>query len=341
MVELGKVAILGATGAVGKELVSILGERCHVSKLSLLASKASDGIEIEGGGKRHTVREVTESALEGHDVVFMSAGAARSRQWAPVCKEQGALVVDNSSAFRMDPDVPLVVPEVNPWALKPDTWLVANPNCVVAILTVALAPLANLGRIRRLVMSTYQSASGGGAALMDDLIQETKAYLADTSYEPRVSPHPYAFNLFSHNTPIGHDGANEEETKVVEETRKVMGRPDLGVNVTCVRVPVLRAHSVSVTVEFEGEAPSPDTVRDTLMGADGVKIVDFRSANRFPMPSEASGADEVLVGRIRLDPSSASSLCMFVCGDQLRKGAALNAVQIAERCVALRASIPR
>ncbi|MGE3127563.1 MAG: aspartate-semialdehyde dehydrogenase [Fimbriimonadaceae bacterium] len=340
MVQLGKVAIMGATGAVGRELLDIVSQRNATTRLSLLASRSSDGLEIESSGRKHLVREVTDESLAGHDVVFLCAGAPRSRHWAPVCIEQGALVVDNSSAFRMDPDVPLVVPEVNAWALKPESRLVANPNCVVAIVTVALAPLSKLGHIKRLVMSTYQSASGGGAALMDDLVKETSAYLNETSYAAQVTPHTYAFNLFSHNTPIGQDGSNEEETKVVEETRKIMARPDLAVNVTCIRVPVLRAHSVSMTVEFEGPAPSVEAAREALMGADGVKVVDFRSANRFPMPSEASGADEVLVGRLRQDPSSPNGLCLFLCGDQLRKGAALNAVQIAERCLALRTSSP-
>ncbi|MCC6403206.1 MAG: aspartate-semialdehyde dehydrogenase [Fimbriimonadaceae bacterium] len=340
MAQLGKVAIVGATGAVGRELCEIIAQRNPTARLSLLASQASHGQEIEVHGRSHTVREVTAESLAKHDVVFFCAGAPRSRQWAPICVEDGALVVDNSSAFRMDPEVPLVVPEVNPWALKPDTRLVANPNCVAAILTVALAPLAKLGHVRRLVLSTYQSASGGGAALMNDLLKETSAYLAETHYEAQIAPHTYAFNLFSHNTPIGEDGANEEEQKVAEETRKIMARPDLGVNVTCIRVPVLRAHSISATVEFEGTAPSVETAREALLSAEGVKVVDFRSANRFPMPSEASGADEVLVGRLRHDPSSPNALCLFACGDQLRKGAALNAVQIAERCLEMRSASP-
>ena len=329
-----RVAVLGATGAVGREFVSLFERRSlPIGELRLLASARSAGQTIPFRNGQAVVEEVSEQSFEGVDVAFFSAGAGRSREWAPVAQAAGALVVDNSSAFRMDPDVPLVVPEVNWAAVRPEHSLIANPNCVAVILCMAVAPLLSLGRVRRLVVSTYQSASGGGAALMDDLVQQTRSVLDGREAAPAVSPHPYAFNVFSHNTPIDEQGANEEEAKVVQETRKILGRPELGVNVTCVRVPVLRAHAESVLVEFEGDAPSEATVREALEAFPGVAVVDDRAGNRFPMPSEASGQDDVLVGRIRRDPDRGDALNLFAVGDQLLKGAALNAVQIAERWV--------
>jgi aspartate-semialdehyde dehydrogenase len=308
-----------------------------VGAIRLFASPASVGRELGFRGVACPVEAAEPGLFEGLDFVFFSAGATRSRELVPSALAAGALVVDNSSAFRMDPGVPLVVPEANGGFLRPDHRLVANPNCCVAILAAALAPLAQAGTVRRLVLATYQSASGGGAALMDDLLGQTRAAVEGRPVEPRVSPHPYAFNVFSHNTAVGPDGSNEEERKVAEELRKVMGMPDLGVSVTCVRVPVLRAHSIAANVEFEGPAPSVEEARAALAQAPGIRLVDDAASNHYPMPSEASGADEVLVGRVRHDPSHPSAVSLFVCGDQLRKGAALNAVQIAERCLALRA----
>lgn len=236
----------------------------------------------------------------------------------------------------MDPDVPLCVPEVNAHTLSADTRLVAVPNCSAIILLMAIAPLRQLGSIERLIVSTYQSASGGGAALMQDLIDQTKAAVHGEPVTPQVSPHPYAFNLFSHNTAINEDGYNEEESKVIAESRKILGMPDLKINVTCVRVPVLRAHSESVTVEFADAAPDLKAIREVLAASPGVRIVDDRAANRFPMPSDASGQGDVLVGRLRRDLSNPNAICLFVAGDQLLKGAALNAVQIAETLEHLR-----
>lgn len=334
------VGIVGATGAVGQELLSVLEQRSFpVGDLRLLASPASAGKELSALGRKHVVAAAGPDSFGGLDVVFFSAGAARSRSLAPAAVGAGAVVVDNSSAFRMDPDVPLVVPEANGSVLLPEHRLLANPNCCVAILTVALAPLVRLCRLSRIVLATYQSASGGGAALMQDLLEQTRAAVEGRPVVPQVSPHPYAFNVFSHNTEVGPDGSNEEERKVVEEVRKVMSMPELAVSVTCVRVPVLRAHSIAATIEFERTAPTVEEARLALASAPGVRLVDDASANHFPMPSEASGADEVLVGRIRRDPSHPSALSLFVCGDQLRKGAALNAVQIAELCLELRAAV--
>jgi aspartate-semialdehyde dehydrogenase len=235
----------------------------------------------------------------------------------------------------MDPSVPLVVPEVNWDAVQPADRLFAVPNCTAILLLMAVHPLRALGEIDRLVVSTYQSASGGGAQVMQELLDETREALNPGAVGAiqKVLPHPYAFNLFSHNTKIGPDGSNEEEAKVVEESRKILGMPNLRINVTCVRVPVLRAHTETVTIEFAGPAPSEDLVREKLAKAPGVRVVDDRAANHFPMPAEASGQGDVLVGRIRKDPTSEHGIRLMLAGDQLLKGAALNAVQIAERVV--------
>jgi aspartate-semialdehyde dehydrogenase len=249
---------------------------------------------------------------------------------------QGAVAVDNSSAFRMEPGVPLVVPEVNPAAIPQHMGIIANPNCVAIVAVMALWPLHRHNRIRRVIAATYQAASGAGAAAMEELRASTAAYLAGHEYRHRVLAHPYAFNLFSHDTKVDPaTGYNEEEIKVMRELRKIMALPELRVGITCVRVPVLRAHSIALTVEFE-QPISPNSAREVLASAPGVRIVDDVAGNHFPMPIEASGEDEVLVGRIRQDVSDPSgcSLALFVGGDQLLKGAALNAVQIAEKLVA-------
>jgi aspartate-semialdehyde dehydrogenase len=246
------------------------------------------------------------------------------------------VVVDNSSAFRMEPGVPLVVPEVNGEAASRHLGIIANPNCVAIIAVMALWPLHRHARIRRVIAATYQAASGAGAAAMQELRASTAAYLAGEAYTNTVLAHPYAFNLFSHDTRVDPaTGANDEEIKVARELRKIMQEPELRIGVTCVRVPVLRAHSIVLTVEFERPV-SPDAAREVLGAAPGVRIVDDVPHNHFPMPREASGQGDVLVGRIRRDPSDPSgcSLALFVAGDQLLKGAALNAVQIAERLVA-------
>ncbi len=331
------IAVLGATGAVGAEILALFEKRNFpIEELSLLASERSAGKRLAFRGEQVEVRLVTPDAFQGIDVAFFSAGASRSREFAPHALQAGAIVIDNSSAFRMDPHVPLVIPEINFDAIA-DARLIANPNCSAIIMLMAVAPLRALGQIERLIVSTYQSASGGGAAVMQELLEETQATLQDSQNGRRpqkLLPHPYAFNLFSHNTPINEHGYNEEEWKVIEESRKIMGMPDLRINVTCVRVPVLRAHSESITVEFAHPAPREQAVRETLSRASGIRVVDDRAANHFPMPSEASGSDDVLVGRIRQDVSNPNAICLFASGDQLLKGAALNALQIAERLVA-------
>jgi aspartate-semialdehyde dehydrogenase len=331
------VAIVGATGAVGSELIACLEQRDFpLSRLRLLASARSAGRALLFRGEGIPVEELTEDSFPGIDIALFSAGGATSRRFVPMAVRQGAVVIDNSSAFRMEPGVPLVVPEVNGEAASRHLGIIANPNCVAIIAVMALWPLHRHARIRRVIAATYQAASGAGAAAMQELRASTAAYLAGEAYTNTVLAHPYAFNLFSHDTRVDPaTGANDEETKVARELRKIMQEPELRIGVTCVRVPVLRAHSIVLTVEFERPV-SPDAAREVLGAAPGVRIVDDVPHNHFPMPREASGQGDVLVGRIRRDPSDPSgcSLALFVAGDQLLKGAALNAVQIAERLVA-------
>jgi len=328
-----RTAILGATGAVGGELLRILEERDFpVASLKLLASHRSAGRKLTFRGESLTVEEVTEKSFDGVDLVLASAGGSVSKRFAPVAVAAGAVVVDNTSAFRMDPEVPLVVPEVNPQDIAAHKGIIANPNCSTIIMNVPVWPLHRINPIRRIVVSTYQAASGAGAAAMEELRQGTRAALAGEPFEPKVLPHPAAFNVFSHNSEIGPDGYNLEERKMLLETRKIFHAPDILVAATCVRVPVLRAHSESINLQFTRPITEQE-VRDALAAAPGVKIVDEREKNYFPMPLDASGQDDVLVGRIRRDISQPDGrgIEMFVSGDQIRKGAALNAVQIAER----------
>jgi aspartate-semialdehyde dehydrogenase len=328
-----KVAIVGATGAVGAELLRVLEARNFpVRELVALASPRSAGQQLPFAGGMVTVAPATPEAFADCDFVFFSAGASRSRELAPAALAAGAHVIDNSSAFRTDPAIPLVVPEVNPDAIGPDHRLVANPNCVAAIMSVACAPLARVVPLRRLVVATYQSASGAGALAMEDLEVQTRDYLAGRPIIAKVLPHPYAFNLFSHNAAIEDNGYNGEENKVVFEMKKIMQQPDLLLSVTCVRVPVLRAHSMALNIETTAAdvAPLIPAMQAALAQAPGVRVVDDRDRNHFPMPNEASGADPVLVGRLRADPSHPGAVNLFIVGDQLLKGAALNAVQLAE-----------
>jgi aspartate-semialdehyde dehydrogenase len=327
------VAIVGATGAVGVELIRCLEERGFpVSELRLFASARSAGKTLTFRGLQLTVRELNEHSFSGVDIALFSAGGSTSKRFAPIAVRAGATVIDNSSAFRMDPSVPLVVPEINPHTLRTHQGIIANPNCCAIIAITPLWPIHRSNRIQRLTLATYQAASGAGAAAMQELLESTRAYLEGRAYQHKVLPHPYAFNLFSHNTNIDPaTGYNDEETKVIQETRKIFGDPDIRVSATCVRVPVLRAHSVAIT--FECERPiTPAQVRELMQTAPGVKLVDDAQRNYFPMPQDATGQDPILVGRIRQDLSDPSgrSICLFVAGDQLLKGAALNAVQIAE-----------
>jgi aspartate-semialdehyde dehydrogenase len=327
------VAIVGATGAVGAELIGCLERRDFpVARLKLLASPRSAGRTLVFRGRPVTVEPLDEHSFDGVDVALFSAGASISRTYAPIAAAAGCVVIDNSSAFRMQDGVPLVVPEVNPQALTPGGKLIANPNCVAAIAVMALQPLHAHNPIVRLIGATYQAASGAGAAAMAELEASTTAYLAGEAFEPRVLAHPYAFNLFSHDSAVDlATGYNGEETKVMEEIRKIMGAQDMRISFTCIRAPVLRAHSMALTVECERPV-SPDEARAWFAAAPGVRLVDDAAGNHFPMPNEASGGDDVLVGRLRADLSDPTgrTLSLFLSGDQLLKGAALNAVQIAE-----------
>ena len=333
--ETYNVAIMGATGAVGQVMLEILAERDFpVGELRLLASARSVGKEFEFGGKTIAVQELKEDSFAGIDLVLASAGGSLSKQYNPHAVAAGAVVVDNTSAFRMDPEVPLVVPEINPQDLEWHKGIIANPNCSTIIMDVVVWPLYRQKRVRRVVVSTYQAVSGAGARAMEELEQQTREVLAGKKAEPRELPYQIAFNLFSHNSAIGPEGYCEEEMKMIKETRKMFHDDQIQVTATTVRVTVMRAHSEAINLEFE-EPISAAEAREILAAAAGVKIVDEIEANHFPMPIEASGEDDVLVGRIRQDISrpDGRGLDLWVSGDQLRKGAALNAVQIAEELV--------
>ena len=334
-----RVAVVGVTGAVGQEILRVLERRKFpVSELVPLASERSAGTEVEFAGKKVKVRKLEAASFAGVEVAFFSAGATRSREFIPIARKAGAVVVDNSSAFRMNPEVPLVVPEVNGELLDAKPKLIANPNCSAAILAVALAPLHQLAGLESVVVATYQSASGAGAKAMGELEQQVRDYAAGKELKAEVFPHVLAFNLFSHNSPMGKDGYNEEEQKMVEETRKIFGLPKLRIVPTCVRVPVPRAHSEAVVARFL-KPISREAAKRALEGAAGVRLVDEPKKNLFPMPSHASGELDVFVGRVREVEGDPHSIAFFVSGDQLLKGAAWNAVQIAEE-LAKRGGLP-
>jgi len=327
------VAIAGVTGAVGAQFIATLDKRRFpVGKLKALASARSAGKTVDFRGQGLVIEELTERSFDGVDIALFSAGSGVSRRFSPIAAQAGAVVIDNSSAFRMDPNVPLVIPEINAGRIREHKGIIAVPNCSAITALVPLWPIHRKNRIKRLILSTYQAASGAGAAAMEELLQSTRASLAGESFQPKVLPHPYAFNVFNHDTKVDPEtGYNEEETKVIRETRKIFEDEAIAIGITCVRVPVLRAHSQSIT--FECEKPISETqVRTILAEAPGVSIVDDRANNYFPMPRDASGQDDVLVGRIRKDLSDPTghSISMFVAADQLLKGAALNAIQIAE-----------
>ncbi len=324
------VAVVGATGAVGVEMLKTLEKRNFpVKELRLLASARSAGKTTQFKGQTYTIEELTPNSFQGIDVALFSAGASISREFAPYAVKAGAVVVDNSSCFRMDPEVPLVVPEVNPEDIKKNKGIIANPNCTTIIMLVAVKPLYDLSPVKRIVVSTYQSASGAGAKGMDELWEQTKVVQAGGKAEPKVFKWPYAFNVFSHNTDIGENGYNTEEMKMVNETKKIMHNDNIGVCATCVRVPVLRSHAETIVLEFEDKV-TVEAALEAWKKAPGLTVVNDPAENHFPMPCESNEQYNVLAGRIRYDISAPNSLAFFVCGDQLLKGAALNAVQIAE-----------
>jgi len=323
---------MGATGAVGTEFLNILQQRDFpLASLKLLASSRSAGKKLAFRGEDLVVEELTEGSFRGVELVLASAGAGVSRKFVPAAVAAGAVVVDNTSAFRMDEQTPLVIPEVNPQDVSLHKGIIANPNCSTIVMNVPVWPLHRVNPLRRVVVSTYQAASGAGAQAMLELVEGAKAFLEDRPFQPRVLPHRAAFNVFSHNSEIGPDGYNLEERKMVLETRKIFHCPEILITATCVRVPVMRAHSEAINLQFT-RPMSEQQAREILSGAAGVKLVDDRTGNHFPMPLEASDQDDILVGRIRQDISQPDGcgIDMFVSGDQIRKGAALNAVQIAE-----------
>jgi aspartate-semialdehyde dehydrogenase len=328
------VAILGATGAVGTELLQLLESRNFpLANLKLLSSPRSAGTTLPFRGENLPVEAANDRSFDGIDIVLASAGGSTSKTLAPKAVEAGAVVIDNSSAFRMNPEVPLVVPEVNPEAAKDHRGIIANPNCTTILMTLAVWPLHRVQPVKRLVAATYQSASGAGARAMAEVKAQTQAILQGETPKAEIFPYPLAFNLFPHNSTLNDLGYCEEEMKMVNETRKIFNAPDLQITATCVRVPVLRAHSEAINLEFS-EPLAIAKAREILATAPGVKLVEDWQANYFPMPIDASGKDEVLVGRIRQDISHPCGLELWLCGDQIRKGAALNAVQIAELLVA-------
>ena len=328
-----RVAVAGATGAVGSVMLRVLEERGFpVTELRPLASERSRGRQLDYLGKPVYVETLSDEAFDGIDIALFSAGGDRSRTFAPAAVEAGAVVIDNSSAFRMDPNVPLVVPEVNEADLEGHSGIIANPNCVAAPLVCALKPIAEAAGLERVIVSSYQSVSGTGTAAVEELMAQTKGNLNGNEPEPSVYPHPIAFNVLPHIDTFDDSGYTGEERKVVAETRKMLGMPDLPVSATCVRVPVVQAHSESVHIETT-DAISPELVREVLMVAPGVVLVDEPSHNRYPMPRDATGRDEVFVGRIRKDTSHPKGIVFWLVSDNLRKGAATNAVQIAESLV--------
>lgn len=324
------IAVIGATGAVGTVFLSILEERNFLTKdVRLCASERSWGKKLTAMGEALTVEEATPKLLSEVDLVFVCAGSSISRQIGPLAVEQGATVVDKSSAFRMDPNVPLVVPEVNGDDLEDHNGIISVPNCSTAPLVMVLKPLNGANTIERVIADTYQSVSGTGAAAMDELRVQSGQVLDDSQIAPKEYPHQIAFNVLPHIDPFENNGYTTEELKMVYETRKILHQPDLQVSATCVRVPVMVGHSEAVHIDFE-EPIGPGEVREILSDTPGVTVVDDPRANRYPMPIEAEGKDDVFVGRIRQDMSNPKGIAMWLVTDNLRKGAALNGIQIAE-----------
>lgn len=324
------VAILGATGAVGKTMIRVLEERNFpVNQIKFLASERSAGKEVEYYGLKYKVEPVSEEAFEGIDIALFSAGGERSKKWAPIAVSKGAVVIDNSSAFRMDPEVPLVVPEVNPEDVKWHKGIIANPNCSTIQMVVALYPIHKVKKIKRIVVATYQAVSGAGATAMSDLENETRAFFEGKYYYPQALPHHIAFNVIPRIDSFEPNGYTKEELKMINETRKIMHEPDIKVSPTCVRVPVFVGHSEVVTIETELPISSQEA-KEILMNAPGVIVEDDPVNNVYPVPIEVAGKDDVFVGRIRKDIGFENGLSMWIVGDNLRKGAATNAVQIAQ-----------
>jgi aspartate-semialdehyde dehydrogenase len=330
MSETFHLAVVGATGAVGQEILRILEKRHFpVKTMRCFASSRSQGRLVTFQGQSIPVEILAPNSFKGVDIAIFSAGRKVALEYAPLAQKEGTIVVDNSSAFRKDPHIPLIIPEINAHAIKKHEGIIASPNCTTAIMLMALHPLHRHFGIKRIVAATYQAASGAGAQAMHELTLETKALLEDKSFDRSVMPHPYAFNLFLHNSPLLENGYLEEELKMLYETRKILEDETIRLTATCVRVPILRAHSIALNVEFHAPA-CKEQAYALLRQAQGITILENRKENYFPMPIDATGQDHVLCGRIREDLSQPNTLELWVVGDQLLKGAALNAVQIAE-----------
>ena len=331
-----RIGIVGATGAVGQEIIRLLEKReFPVAEARLLASARSAGREIQACGNLETVRETSAEAFNGLDMAIFSSGSQSSQEFAEVARRQGCVVIDNSSAFRMDADVPLVVPEINGDALETHRGLIANPNCSTAVALMGLYPLHKRFGLKRFIASTYQAVSGAGAAGVAELNDQTKKVLAEEPHEPNpdsIFPHPIAYNLIPHIDDFREDGYTKEELKMSNESRKILGQPQLKVSCTCVRVPVYRAHSISINAEFEAPVNVPDA-KEALEDFSGVELWDLPNALRYPMPINYTEKEVCGVGRIRVDHALTHGLAIWVVGDQLWKGAALNAIQIAEHLV--------
>ncbi len=324
------VAVVGATGAVGREMIEILGERNFpVAELVPLATEGSAGERLELNGKHWTVRQLSKDSFKGVDLALFSAGAPRSLEFGPAAVKAGAVVIDNSSAFRMDPKVPLVVPEVNAHAVAGHSGIIANPNCSTIGMVLVLKPIHDAARIKRLVITTFQSVSGTGKKGMDELAQQTVALLNFKDIETKVYPHQIAFNCLPHIDSFLDNGYTKEEMKMVNETRKIMGDDSIGVTATTVRVPVFRCHSESINIETEKKI-SANEARAILSAAPNVIVYDDPKKNIYPLAIDVVGKDETYVGRIREDESIPNGINLWLVSDNLRKGAALNAVQIAE-----------
>lgn len=326
------VAIAGATGAVGQEMIEILEDRHFpVNELRLLASERSVGKELEFKGEKIKIQKLDENSFSDIDIALFSAGGSRSREFAPIAVEAGAIVVDNSSAFRMEEGVPLVVPEINPQAVAgyKNKGIVANPNCTTAVTVMALKPLHDLGNIKRVIASSYQAVSGAGAQAIEELRNQTVAWANSEEIKAETFPYQIAFNLLPQIDSFTDNGYTKEEMKLHNETRKILENDEIALTATTVRVPVFRAHSVSVNIETEKKI-SVEEAREAINNFPGVRVVDEPGELKYPMPIDVAGSDDCIVGRIREDYTVPNGLSFWVVGDQLRKGAALNAVQIAE-----------
>lgn len=338
------IAVVGATGAVGRVFLDILEERNFPTKdIRLCASKRSVGKKLTVKGEEIAVEEVTPELLSQVDIAFISASGDISRQWAPIAVQQGALVIDDSSAFRMDKDVALVVPEVNASDLENNNGIVSIPNCSTTPLVMVLKPLMDVNPVLRVIVDTYQSVSGTGAAAVEELRMQSGQILAGQEVQPSAYPHQIAFNTLPHIEPFLENGYTNEEMKMVNETRKILHDDTIAVSATCVRVPVVVSHSEAIHIEFANPI-SPGEVREILSTFPGVTILDDPMANVYPMPVNAAGKDEVFVGRIRQDVSHPNGIAMWVVSDNLRKGAATNAIQIAEEVLSrnlLRATVTK